>query len=78
VTGRALSPEQEAACQKAVSEIRIRAQKLRDEFEPQMVLMTVADSNVVEPPAEAPHDLVRLHSEVQVLLDELALRFGKD
>jgi hypothetical protein len=76
VAGRKLNPQQQKACQKAAGEIRSRAQKLRDEFEPQMVLVTLADS-VVEPPVEAPHELVRLHGEVYLLLDELNEAFGK-
>jgi hypothetical protein len=76
VEGRQLTPQQNQACLKAAGEIRTRVHKLRDEFEPQMELVTLADSAVVEPPVPVPHEIMRLHGEVHLLLDELNGRYG--
>jgi hypothetical protein len=76
VAGRKLDPKQQKACVKAAAAIRVRAEKLREEFEPQLVLVTVADT-VVEPPREVPHELMRLHGEVQLLLEDLNAQYAK-
>jgi len=77
VAGRQLNAQQKQACLKAAGEIRTRAHKLRDEFEPQMVLVTLADASVVEPPMQVPREIMLLHGEVHLLLDELTARYGK-
>jgi hypothetical protein len=76
VEGRKLEPKQQKACLKAAAEIRVRAERVLEEFEPTMVLVALADP-VAEPPAEVPHELMRLQGEAQLLLDDLNARYPK-